>query len=410
MPGYGPAGEVGEFTVLKSQPRADEALTLLKTIHSRVKPIMRKHGWHLPVLSEFFPKKEGLLGININRGSKICLRLRPANDPSSFLPLDEEQQFSLVGTMLHELTHNVRGPHDEIFFKQLDALWDEYEALQKSGYSGEGFLGKGNRVGEGVSHDKGITVREAREKALRKFEERERVRKVLGTGGKLGGAAPDVKGKRRGDILAEAAERRMNTKKTCGGDDAHDHPSGSKKEDLPRDVQDDIDRAERDSRSFVIDLTLDDSDEDDVDADEPADRPASNAASSNRPQAGKREKRTSSSPELQVLPPAKRAITASATASSSRAPAPTSRSAQAPAPALSTPATSASASPPTTTAAAAGWICSLCTYQNYSPLALACEIRNVQDGWACHACSMVNEHLFWSCGTCGTVKRSSAVG
>lgn len=227
----------------------------------------------------------------------------------------------------------------------------------------------------------------------------------------------------------------MNAKKTCGGDDAHDHPSGSKKEDLPRDVQDDIDRAERDSRSFVIDLTLDDSDEDDVDADEPAGRPASNAASSSRPQAGKREKRTSSSPELQVLPPAKRAITASATASSSRAPALTSRSAQAPAPALSTPATSASASPPTTTAAAAGWICSLCTYQNYSPLALACEMclterpsparlpspppprlpgrlgsRNVQDGWACHACSMVNEHLFWSCGTCGTVKRSSEVG
>lgn len=105
--------------------------------------------------------------------------------------------------MLHELTHNVRGPHDEVFFKQLDALWDEYEALQKSGYSGEGFLGKGNRVGEGVSHDKGISVREAREKALRKVEERDRVRKVLGTGGKLGGAAPDVKGKRRGDILAE---------------------------------------------------------------------------------------------------------------------------------------------------------------------------------------------------------------
>lgn len=64
MPGYGPAGEVGEFTVLKSQPRADEALTLLKTIHSRVKPIMGKHGWHLPVLSEFFPKKEGLLGVS----------------------------------------------------------------------------------------------------------------------------------------------------------------------------------------------------------------------------------------------------------------------------------------------------------------------------------------------------------
>lgn len=45
------------------------------------------------------------LGININRGQKICIRLRPANDPNSFLPLEEE----LIGTMLHELTHNHRG-------------------------------------------------------------------------------------------------------------------------------------------------------------------------------------------------------------------------------------------------------------------------------------------------------------
>lgn len=192
-------GEVGAITVLKSQPRADEALDLLRKIHSLVKPIMKKHGWHLPVLSEFFPKNPGLLGININGGAKICIRLRPADDPSSFLPLEE----SLIGTMLHELTHNVRGPHDDVFFKQLDALQDEYDELRAKGYSGEGFLGRGNRVGEGVAHDTGVSIREAREKALRNFEERERVRKVLGKGGRLGGATPETRGKRMGDILAE---------------------------------------------------------------------------------------------------------------------------------------------------------------------------------------------------------------
>ena len=192
-------GEVGSITALKSQPRADEALDLLRKIASLVKPIMRKHGWHLPTLSEFFPKNPNLLGVNINGGAKICIRLRPQHDPSSFLPLED----SLIGTMLHELTHNVRGPHDDVFFKQLDALQDEYDDLRAKGYSGEGFLGDGRRVGEGIAHDKGVSVREAREKALRNFEERERVRKVLGTGGRLGGAAPDTRGKRMGDVLAD---------------------------------------------------------------------------------------------------------------------------------------------------------------------------------------------------------------
>ena len=38
----------------------------------------------------------------------VCaVRLRPARDASSFLPFE-----SILGTMLHELVHNVRGPHD----------------------------------------------------------------------------------------------------------------------------------------------------------------------------------------------------------------------------------------------------------------------------------------------------------
>jgi hypothetical protein len=47
---------------LKGLPRSDQALTLLQTVASRVKPIMRKHGWRLPLLAEFFPDTPGLLG------------------------------------------------------------------------------------------------------------------------------------------------------------------------------------------------------------------------------------------------------------------------------------------------------------------------------------------------------------
>jgi WLM domain len=53
---------VKSFTHLRGMPHADRALPLLQRIASLVKPIMRKHGWVLPVLSEFFPDNESLLG------------------------------------------------------------------------------------------------------------------------------------------------------------------------------------------------------------------------------------------------------------------------------------------------------------------------------------------------------------
>lgn len=48
---------------LKGHPRSDQALLLLQKVASRVKPIMRKHGWRLPVLAEFFPDSPNLLGM-----------------------------------------------------------------------------------------------------------------------------------------------------------------------------------------------------------------------------------------------------------------------------------------------------------------------------------------------------------
>jgi DNA-dependent metalloprotease WSS1 len=44
-------------------PRSDQALTLLQKVVSRVKPIMRKHSWRLPVLAEFFPDDPSLIGM-----------------------------------------------------------------------------------------------------------------------------------------------------------------------------------------------------------------------------------------------------------------------------------------------------------------------------------------------------------
>ncbi|GAA5948816.1 hypothetical protein JCM10213_008693 [Rhodosporidiobolus nylandii] len=459
---YGAAGEVGTFTVLKGQPESKKAEMLLMKIHSLVKPIMKKHGWYLPVLSEFFPKQTNLLGVNINAGAKICIRLRPHDDPYSFLPLED----SLIGTMLHELTHNRRGPHDDLFFKILDGLQDEYDALRKSGYSGEGFLGRGRRVGEGVSHDPG-SLREARERSLRTLEEKMRMQRLMGQGGRLGGSAPDTKGKRRGDILADAAERRLGALRICGGNDAPNHPSGSKKEDLPPEVQAEIDRAEKDSRKVVIDLTLLDSDEEDVPIAGPSSGRRVKQEKDDELPAAKRQRASSASSddEVVVLPPTRFTTSAaprpaSATAASSsaiaaisrstasRPPRPSARSAAPAAPpssattstAASRSASTSSSKPLTRTATPQpSWLCAACTYGNLSPLSLACEVCGTErpagtvvlgtellpsgsgsgrregkkeetDKWTCEACSTRNEHLFWTCGTCGRVKKSSERG
>lgn len=52
--------------------------------------------------SKFFPDNPALLGINMNRGQRINLRLRPHNNPTSFY--DYEQ---LVLVMLHEVDHKL---------------------------------------------------------------------------------------------------------------------------------------------------------------------------------------------------------------------------------------------------------------------------------------------------------------
>lgn len=53
---------------------------------------------HLMQLSEFSPRNPGLLGLNVNRGAEVKIRLRPARDNSSFYDWNH-----ILGTMLHEV-------------------------------------------------------------------------------------------------------------------------------------------------------------------------------------------------------------------------------------------------------------------------------------------------------------------
>ncbi|RMZ90474.1 hypothetical protein DV736_g2293, partial [Chaetothyriales sp. CBS 134916] len=193
---------VSVFEHMSDKPRGPEALERLRKIASIVKPLMRQRNWVVGTLAEFYPVEHNLLGLNINRGQKICLRLRYPGDDHQFLPLE-----NVVDTMLHELAHNVIGPHNREFHALWDKLRDEHEALVRKGYTGEGFLGHGNRLG-----GRRIPMSEVRRQA-RAVAER---RKTLSAGGgqKLGGTGI-MRGQDARAIIAAAAEKRMKIERGC---------------------------------------------------------------------------------------------------------------------------------------------------------------------------------------------------
>ena len=104
-------------------PHAFEACALLLKLamDPAVVHIMKEREYTVGLLAELDPiddrhaeKMEGegkrLLGYNQNSGARIYIRLR-TEDLSGFLPYP-----SLVDTLLHELSHNMCGPHNEQFW------------------------------------------------------------------------------------------------------------------------------------------------------------------------------------------------------------------------------------------------------------------------------------------------------
>ncbi|KAF7302562.1 WLM domain-containing protein [Mycena chlorophos] len=406
---------VKSFTHVKGPPKQEaRALEMLKRIASLVKPIMRKHGWVLPVLSEFFPQQSNLLGLNVNGGQKILLRLRPAHAPDTFMDEDD-----VVQTMLHELTHNVHGPHDEKFYKFLAGLQDEYDALQRSGYAGEGFYSKGNRLGTNVSHD--LPPHLARAKAIEAAEKRRQMAQVLGGGGgrRLGSGRLDTANLSPRELAARAAERRARDEKECG------HGSAEL-------AQREADKAAAESvKHDVIDLTLD-SDDDEI--------KTVTTVVQTKPVPGPSTNKPKPKPAVKSRPvrPAPSSAAANANAPPSAWTCSVCTFINTPAAqkcdaCLSSPPkdADASASPPpkkARTAAAAPasasvsaeWTCSVCTLVNPTT-AHRCDACMTERppgpddrdsaGWGCLVCGETGmPHEFWSCRSCGSIKATSARG
>ncbi|KAI0443268.1 WLM-domain-containing protein [Xylaria telfairii] len=193
------------YSHLADFPRAADALRTLKKVASLVKPLMRARGWKVGQLTEFYPGQQNLLGLNVDRGRKICLRLRYPGDRNQFLPLEQ-----VADTMLHELAHNVHGPHDEKFHALWNQLRDEHLSLTLKGYTGEGFLSEGHRLG-----GRTMPMDEARRLARAAAEKRRTL--GAGSGQRLGGATPRP-GQDIRNVIGNAAEQRNQTLRGCAND------------------------------------------------------------------------------------------------------------------------------------------------------------------------------------------------
>lgn len=156
------------------------ARELLKKAARMVQPIMIKKKWSVPQLSEFYPNNKRLLGLNINAGEEIKIRCRSPYDVNKFYSIEK-----IVGTLLHELVHIVRGPHDDKFYKLLTELKLElgkFQSLDIEG-TGCGFDAKGHRLDKNFYK----TAEGAYIRRSRMAEAAEQRKKVNATPKKLGG-------------------------------------------------------------------------------------------------------------------------------------------------------------------------------------------------------------------------------
>lgn len=107
------------------------------------------------------------------------------------------------------LCHIEHGPHDAKFHALWNLLRDEHQALRMKGWSGEGFLSVGKRVGG----SRRIPLHEVQRQA-RAAAEKRRAQNMRGSVTRLGGTMPP-RGTDMRQVIADAVERRNKITKGC---------------------------------------------------------------------------------------------------------------------------------------------------------------------------------------------------
>ncbi|KAL5507454.1 hypothetical protein ACEPAH_6910 [Sanghuangporus vaninii] len=359
---------------------------------------MRKRNWRLPVLSEFYPDEPNLL--DMNSGQKILLRLRPPWSPDTFY--DEEQ---LASVMLHELTHNVHGIHDDKFYKYLSELEAEYETLRRSGYDGEGFHSAGKRLGVNVSHN--LPPDLVRAKALQAAEKRKALQQMLGSsaGQRLGGNLPrSLINMSPRELAVQAAQTRARDEKSCGtskvlarkeAEKAAKDSIEDKADALEESVsQEYAESSTKETNQFTANVLSDQS------VWSCTICTLDNLASATQCLACLSERSASNKRPHESVNNALHAVTS------------TQNQTPLESPGILKPALTKKAEPKTVDV---GWACPTCTLLNPNHFLQCSACSTVRpryvskDGWTCMTCGEVDiPHEFWSCRFCGSIKESSS--
>ncbi len=193
---------IGQITVL-DLPKKERAMELMREVAVWVEPVMKKHGWFVPCFAER-NFHGGFLGMNINGGQRIEIRLRPPHDLDSFIEVER-----LMDTMLHELSHNVHHNHSAAFYELWEELRKELTGNLAKGLkgSGAGFDAKGHRVNSDTHNP--ASMLEARRKTTLAAEKRLRQSQLFGSGPqKVGGSGALSR-------LGEAEAVRFATMRRC---------------------------------------------------------------------------------------------------------------------------------------------------------------------------------------------------
>eukprot|EP01066_Platyproteum_vivax_P021026 Platyproteum_vivax@DN899_c0_g1_i1.p1 len=137
--------------------------------------------------------------------------MRRSKEADWFMPYED-----ILGTVLHELTHIVHGPHKGPFYALLDEITRECEDLMAKGIvrTGQGFDLPGARLGGTTAS----TDAERKTKTLEAMEKRIHLDRLgLNSSNRLGGDRSVMKALSPGEAAARAAERRAKDDLQCGG-------------------------------------------------------------------------------------------------------------------------------------------------------------------------------------------------
>lgn len=146
-----------KISVIEEFPHPEKARQLLERLKldRGIQAIMKVRRWVVGELIELTPFETSILGYNRNAGQLIALRLR-TDDLSGFRHYD-----SVRKVLLHELTHNVWGDHDDNFHALNRQLNKDVVSLDWTAHGGHS-LGSGDfydpgdeRMADGTSYEAG---------------------------------------------------------------------------------------------------------------------------------------------------------------------------------------------------------------------------------------------------------------